>query len=138
MNYEKLSVNVNNESLALIDLLVDERLFSNRSDFINQAIKEKLMSEKETTDKLLEIHSISRAEKSINENSWFIGVSNLTKGELQILRNKKIKISIKGFGCLYVDDDIDISLFKDTIKYVCKMIKVVASKEIVNYVSTIR
>ena len=37
---EKVSVNVNTSTLAAIDLLVDNGYYSNRSDFINQALRE--------------------------------------------------------------------------------------------------
>ena len=38
MKSEKVSVNINNDKLAAIDLLVEEELVANRSAFINEAI----------------------------------------------------------------------------------------------------
>ena len=35
---EKVSVNINTATLSTIDLLVDNGYYSNRSDFINQAV----------------------------------------------------------------------------------------------------
>ena len=37
---EKVSVNINTSTLAAIDMLVDHGYYSNRSDFINQALRE--------------------------------------------------------------------------------------------------
>ena len=37
---EKVSVNINTSTLAAIDLLVDNGHYFNRSDFINQALRE--------------------------------------------------------------------------------------------------
>ena len=39
MNSEKVSVNINNDKLAKIDLLVSEGFYSNRSAFINDAVE---------------------------------------------------------------------------------------------------
>lgn len=41
---EKVSVNMNVSILSAIDLLVDGGYYSNRSDFINQAVREALSS----------------------------------------------------------------------------------------------
>ena len=39
---EKVSVNINTSSWSSIDLLVDNGYYSNRSDFINQAVRAEL------------------------------------------------------------------------------------------------
>ena len=39
---EKVSVNINTSTLSTIDLLVDNGYYSNRSDFINQAVRSEL------------------------------------------------------------------------------------------------
>ena len=39
---EKVSVNMNIGTLSQIDILVDNGFYSNRSDFINQAVREAL------------------------------------------------------------------------------------------------
>ena len=46
-NTEKVSVNINIGTLSQIDLLVDQGFFSNRSDFINQAVREYLNGKQE-------------------------------------------------------------------------------------------
>jgi len=38
MNYEKVSVNIDDKKLANIDLLVENGFYANRTDFINQAV----------------------------------------------------------------------------------------------------
>ena len=58
-NNEKVSVNMNIGTLSQIDLLVDQGFYSNRSDFINQAVREylnqkqeRINEEKEKYDKI--------------------------------------------------------------------------------------
>lgn len=41
MNYEKVSVNINDRNLSQIDLLIENDFYTNRSDFINQSIQKK-------------------------------------------------------------------------------------------------
>ena len=54
-NYtEKVSVNINSSTLSTIDLLVDNGYYSNRSDFINQALRESLLRQQTTVDRIVE------------------------------------------------------------------------------------
>ena len=50
---EKVSVNINTATLSTIDLLVDNGYYSNRSDFINQAVRAELRRQQSTTDRLI-------------------------------------------------------------------------------------
>ena len=51
---EKVSVNINSSTLSTIDLLVDNGYYSNRSDFINQALREALRGHQTTVDRIVE------------------------------------------------------------------------------------
>jgi len=51
---EKVSVNINTSTLSGIDLLVDNGYYSNRSDFINQALRGALQQHQTTIDRLVE------------------------------------------------------------------------------------
>ena len=51
---EKVSVNMNVSTLSNIDLLVDNGYYSNRSDFINQAVRESLREHRSDIDRIIE------------------------------------------------------------------------------------
>ena len=54
-NYsEKVSVNMNSSTLSSIDLLVDNGYYSNRSDFINQAVRTALQQHQSTIDRIVD------------------------------------------------------------------------------------
>ena len=93
---EKVSVNMNIATLSQIDLLVDKGYYSNRSDFINQSVRQAL-NEKKT---IIE-------ETSKQHFRWFIGVMSLEKEELMKANEKQIKIKIKGYGLLGIDSELD-------------------------------
>ena len=59
---EKVSVNINTASLSTIDLLVDSGHYSNRSDFINQAVRAELQRQQSTTDRLIVPFKICHAQ----------------------------------------------------------------------------
>ncbi len=58
---EKVSVNVNTSVLSSTDLLVDHGYYSNRSDFINQALRTALDRQESTIDRII-------SQNSANEN----------------------------------------------------------------------
>ncbi len=98
---EKVSVNVNTSTLAAIDLLVDHGYYSNRSDFVNQALREAVKSQEP---------SIQRISRQVGENlrsaQWFMGVMVLTEEEVDRLLEQGQKISITGYGVLCIDHGI--------------------------------
>ena len=51
---DKISVNMNPAVLSQIDLLVDNGYYSNRSDFINQAVREALGRQQTAIDRIVE------------------------------------------------------------------------------------
>ena len=71
---EKVSVNVNAASLSAIDLLIDHGFYSNRSDFINQAIRDALQKQQTTVDRLIEQTTKDHSSRT----AWFLGVFCLT------------------------------------------------------------
>ena len=69
---EKVSVNMNIATLSQIDLLVDKGYYSNRSDFINQAVRQALNEKKSV------IEEMSKQQNDLDFR-WFIGVIALEK-----------------------------------------------------------
>ena len=99
---EKVSVNMNTSTLSSIDLLVDNGYYSNRSDFINQAVRAAIAQHQSTIDRL--IQTTASKEK---ENSWFIGVAGLTTSEIDALFRDGESMSVKGYGVFAIDEDCD-------------------------------
>ena len=99
-NTEKVSVNINIGTLSQIDLLVDQGFYSNRSDFINQAVREYLNGKQE---------QIRAEEENYDKMNfvWFIGLRALTKSELELVKKQGHKKEIRGYGMLLIDESLD-------------------------------
>ncbi len=96
---EKVSVNINSSTLSGIDLLVDNGYYSNRSDFINQALRSALQQHQTTIDRIVAQHS-DRQEQG---KFWFIGVAGLQADDVRKLYEEGKQIDIKGYGVLTLD-----------------------------------
>ena len=103
-NYsEKVSVNINTATLSSIDLLVDNGYYSNRSDFINQALRSALAQQQTTIDRLID----RNVRQQKNDRAWFIGVSGYTAKEIDELYEAGERFSVRGYGMLMIDPDCD-------------------------------
>ncbi len=112
---EKVSVNMNSSVLSSIDLLVDNGFYSNRSDFINQAVREALNAKQSTLDRIIEKNSEKR-----EGNSWFIGLSGYTKKDISEMYASGDRFEIKGYGVLVIDSECN----EDEVKAVIESINV--------------
>ena len=119
MNSEKVSININNDKLAVIDLLVEEGLVANRSAFINHAINLLIQKEQATIDGLLK-----KKEETISNKQWFIGLQSFDREYLLKFKKYGIKLSLKGFGSLYLSKDIDEELILETVEFISRKIKI--------------
>lgn len=119
---EKVSVNMNIGTLSQIDLLVDQGYYSNRSDFINQAVRQAL------TEKKSVIEEMSKRQTDLDFR-WFYGVMSLEKAELLKAKERQIKIRIKGYGLLGIDSDLD-DLVIENVESIAVKGKVVCSERI--------
>lgn len=103
-NYsEKVSVNINSSTLSSIDLLVDNGYYSNRSDFINQALRNSLQQHQTTLDRIID----NNLNTAGTENPWFIGVYGLEASDLEKLYDQGTKVHIRGYGVLVIDKGCD-------------------------------
>lgn len=98
---EKVSVNINTTTLAAIDLLIDNGHYFNRSDFINQALREAVARNEPNIQRASE--EIGRKLKS---GYWFMGVSGLAEPEIDEMIAYGKPRSITGYGVLLIDPDI--------------------------------
>ena len=124
---EKVSVNINTSTLSSIDLLVDNGYYSNRSDFINQALREGLQKHQNTLDRIIDQKTESNGE---SPNHWFIGVYGLEKQEVEMAKSHGSEMEIKGYGVLAIDEDIDEETLFEVVRTIKVKGKVVCKKSI--------
>lgn len=124
---EKVSVNVNTATLSSIDLLVDNGYYSNRSDFINQSLRDSLNKQSGTIERIIE------REKQKNEksgNPWFLGVWSVSADELQSYVEAGTKLSITGYGLLKLGKDIPDELVFASVERIAVKGKVLCSEAV--------
>jgi len=124
---EKVSVNINTSTLSSIDLLVDNGYYSNRSDFINQAVRESLQKHQNTLDRIID--SKLTKEKS-SSNPWFMGVCSLEQEELEEIKNIGKPINYTGYGVLAINESIDKEMLFTYVKNIKVKGKVICSQDI--------
>ncbi len=109
---EKVSVNINTSTLSSIDLLVDNGYYSNRSDFINQALRAALERQQTTIDHIVE----QKTRRSDQGDQWFIGLFGLTRRELEALRAKGERLRVRGYGIFILDQDCPEELIFEVVE----------------------
>ena len=126
-NYsEKVSVNINSSTLSSIDLLVDNGYYSNRSDFINQALRSSLQQHQSTLDRIIE----SNLRKAGEDSSWFIGVFGLTADDVEAYYEKGKIMHIRGYGVLAIDSDCNEEKLFSVLRSISVKGKVFASSAV--------
>lgn len=103
---EKITINLSAVDLGKIDLLVQEGLYSNRTDFIRTAIRSQL-----------EKHSFE-IEQSVMRNSFAIGVITYNRSDFEKRKEKHEKLKLSIVGLLHLQDDISPELAKEVIEYI--------------------
>jgi Arc/MetJ-type ribon-helix-helix transcriptional regulator len=103
---EKITINMNAVDLGKVDLLVQEGVYSNRTDFIRTAIRSQL--EKHT----LEIN------QSVTRNTYAIGVVGYSRADLEKKQAKGEKLKVTVVGVFNLDSDIPAQLAAEVIESV--------------------
>lgn len=101
---EKLTINISAVDLGKIDLLIQEAMYSSRTDFIRAAIRSQL-----------ERHA-SEIQQSIVRNAFVVGVLLYDRDELEKSRGKGQKLKITVVGLLRLAPDISPELATETIE----------------------
>ena len=101
---EKITINMSAVDLGKVDLLVQEGLYSNRTDFIRTAIRSQL--DKHT----LEI------QQSVTRNSYVIGVLVFDRSDLKKYKQKGEKVKWTIVGLLHLANDITPELALEVIE----------------------
>lgn len=124
---EKVSVNMNAATLAAIDLLVDHGHYSNRSDFINQAVREALNRHQSTIDR------IAGLQVDSEKRQWFIGVYSLSRDTLEAWHASNTAKIVDGYGMLIIDENCPDKLVMETIEKIRVRGRVRCSDELKRY-----
>ena len=120
---EKVSANMNTSTLSSIDLLVDNGYYSNRSDFINQAVRAAISQHQSTIDRIVQTNTRK-------EDSWFIGVMGFTASEIDELYQGGESFVVKGYGVFVIGDDCDREKLFAVVKSIQVRGKVIAPADI--------
>lgn len=124
---DKVSVNINPATLASIDLLVENGYYSNRSDFINQALRSAIEKNQNTIDQIIEQH---RTKHRDDGNWMIIGVGKVSMEDVMKWEKGDYKIRISVFGMLSIDDKVDTDRFFNVVESIEVVGKVFAKTEI--------
>ncbi|MGD0613196.1 MAG: CopG family transcriptional regulator [Anaerolineales bacterium] len=101
---EKITINMSAVDLGKIDLLVQEGLYSNRTDFIRTAIRN-----------LLDKHNLE-IQQSVTRHSYLIGALVYDKSNLEEFRARGEKIKMALVGFLHLNNDISPELARQVIE----------------------
>lgn len=101
---EKITINMSAVDLGKVDLLVNEGLYSNRTDFIRTAIRSQL--EKHTFE----------IQQSVTRHSFVIGVTSYNRADLEKRKQKGKKLYLSVIGLLHLHDDIPADLALEVIE----------------------
>jgi Arc/MetJ-type ribon-helix-helix transcriptional regulator len=101
---EKITINMPAVDLGKIDLLVQEGLYSNRTDFIRTAIRSQM--EKHTFE----------IQQSVTRHSYVIGVLTYNRADFEKRKQKNEKLKIAIVGLLQLQDDISPELAAEVVE----------------------
>ena len=100
---EKITINMAAVDLGKVDLLVQEGMYSNRTDFIRTAIRSQL--EKHTFE----------IQQSVVRHAFVIGVVSYNRLDLEKRLQKGEQLDLAVIGMLQLQDDISPELAAETI-----------------------
>jgi Arc/MetJ-type ribon-helix-helix transcriptional regulator len=115
---EKITINLGYVDLGQIDLLVDEGFYSNRSDFIRTAIRNRL-----------DRHTDAMKE-SVARRHLDLGLRRYERAELEAVRAAGERIHIQVLGLAVIAPDVSVELARATIASIEVLGALQASPEI--------
>lgn len=122
---EKVTINLSVVELAQIDVLVEQGLYSNRTDFIRTGLRKELDTNKATIERALQPITDSEDQKIM-----VLGITRVHKNDLLELEKKGQKLDISVIGMLVIANEISTQLFKATVARLKCRGKLVASDAI--------
>jgi Arc/MetJ-type ribon-helix-helix transcriptional regulator len=115
---EKITINLGYVDLGHIDLLVQEGFYSNRTDFIRTAIRNRLAAHAE------------EVKKSIVRHTLELGLRHFTRSDLEAVKAAGEKLHIKVVGLTSIAPDVSPALALETIESITVLGALHATKEI--------
>ncbi len=103
---EKITINLGYVDLGLIDLLVKESVFANRTDFIRTAIRNELARHEDI------------ARQVRGREMPVLGISYLGRADLEAARDAGEMLNLRVLGLLTIADDVGPDLALATIQSV--------------------
>lgn len=123
---EKVSVNINTSTLSSIDLLVDHGYYSNRSDFINQALRRELDQQQHTVDRIIDQNTRTASQ----DDHWFIGLYGLEASYIRELYEQGSTITLRGYGVLSISSHVEPEMLYQVVKSITIKGRTVAPAEV--------
>ncbi len=99
---EKITINLGFVDLGQIDLLVQEGFFSNRSDFIRNAIRLQLL------------HHGDVLRQSVARKTLRMGLQHFTRADLEAVRTAGERLDVKVLGLASIAADVTPELARAT------------------------
>lgn len=103
---EKITINLSVVDLGKVDLLVDDSIYANRTDFIRTAIRNQL-----------ERHD-DEVKQSATRKAMAIGVVNYGRADLERIKQSGQQVDLSVVGLLIITDEVPPELALETIKSV--------------------
>lgn len=100
---EKITINLGHVDLGQIDLLVEERFYSNRTDFIRTAIRNQIERHTDAVKRAVEVRRLE------------LGLRHYGRQDLEAARAAGETLHIQVLGLAVIDDDVSPDLARDTI-----------------------
>ena len=100
---EKITVNLGLVDLGQVDLLVQEGFYSNRTDFIRTAIRDRLATHAE------------EVRQTVARKTLVLGLQHYTRRDLEAVREAGETLEIKVLGLASIADDVSPELARETI-----------------------
>ncbi|RYF71559.1 MAG: CopG family transcriptional regulator [Comamonadaceae bacterium] len=101
---EKITLNLGYVDLGQIDLLVSERFYSNRTDFIRTAIRNQLSTHAEAVRQV------------VARKTFVLGVQQFARADLEAVLAAGERLQIRVLGLARIADDVSAELAVATIE----------------------
>lgn len=99
---EKITINLGFVDLGQIDLLVSERFYSNRTDFIKTAIRNQLATHADAVRQV------------VVRKTLVLGLQHFDAEQLKAVRRSKEVLHVRVLGLMSIADDVTPQLALDT------------------------
>lgn len=104
LDSEKITINLGVVDLGQIDLLVQERFYSNRTDLIRTAIRNQLAVHAEVV------------KQTVERRTLVLGLQDYTRRDLEAARAMGQRLSIRALGLVRIAADVPPELAAETIE----------------------